>query len=211
MLIEDGLIPSTVEEVADFGFGGGGGTIALADVYPKAIVTAIDNASTQQLRLRYVRRDLPRWSGRIEVVEEDARIAARRLGSHDLVLASRPNMADPRKTTTWEEDSLFKAENFIALAEMTELQSGTALVGYNPEEDPGVLNELTKRVDASKLFNELVRYGVENGDEWLVLSGVNQAALAEAKENPKILLTSVGKKEPSYVELQRIWRNADGS
>lgn len=180
-------------------------------MFQEAIITAIDNASSQQLRMKYVRRDLPRWTSRIEVIQEDARAVAQKLGPHDLVLASRPNMVDPRKSTTWEEDSLFIAGNFIALAEMTEPKSGVVLVGYNPDEDPGALWELAKRVDTGKLFNKLVRYGVENGDEWLVLSGVNQAALAEAKENPKILLTSVGKKEPSYVELQRIWRNADGS
>ncbi|MEK7111679.1 MAG: class I SAM-dependent methyltransferase [Patescibacteria group bacterium] len=121
---KDGLIPSTVSRAADVGYGSGGGTVALADLFPKAIVTAIDNASSQQLHMQYLRRDLPRWSGRIEAIEEDARIAAQKHGAHDLVLASRPNMVDPGKSTTWEEDSVFIARNFVALAEMAEPQSG---------------------------------------------------------------------------------------
>ena len=207
----DGLIPSTIERVADVGYGSGGGTIALADLFPKAIVTAIDNASSQQLRMQYLCRDLPRWTSRIEVIEEDARTVAQKLGTHDLVLASRPNMVDAKKSTTWEEDSLFIAGNFIALAAMVEPQSGTVLVGYNSDEDPGVLWELAKRVDTGKLFNRIVRYGVENGDDWLVLSGVKQEVLEQAKSDSRVILTVVGKKEPSHIELRRIWRDADDS
>ena len=210
----DGLIPSKVQRAADVGYGSGGGTIALADLFPKAIITAIDDASSQQLRMEYFRRDLPQWTSRIEVVEEDARTAARKLEAHDLVLASRPNMVNPRQSresTTWEEDSLFIAENFIALAIMAEPQSGTVLVGYHPHEDPGALWEIAKRVDAGKIFNKLVRYGVENGDDWLILSGVKQKVLDQAKSDPSILLTVIGKKEPTHIELRRIWRNADDS
>lgn len=203
---KDGLIPSTVSRAADVGYGSGGGTVALADLFPKAIVTAIDNASSQQLHMQYLRRDLPRWSGRIEAIEEDVRIAAQKHGAHDLVLASRPNMVDPGKSTTWEEDSVFIARNFVALAEMAEPQSGKILVGYNSDEDPGALLELAKRVDAGKLFGQLVRYGVKNGDDWLVLSGVKPEILEKAKTDPKILLTDIGRKIPTTEELKNLWK-----
>lgn len=209
-LRDDGLIPDDIKKAADVGFGSGAGSIALAELFHQAIVTAIDNASSQQDHPDYCRRKLPKWTSRLEIILDDAREAAPKLGGHDLVLASRPNMVDQRRGMSWEDDSLFIAGNFIALAEMAEPQQGVVLVGYNPHEDPGALWELAKRVDTGKLFNKLVRYGVENGDDWLVLSGVNQAVLAEARTTPEILLTSVGKKEPSSVELQRLWRNADG-
>lgn len=213
-LRDEGLIPDRLGKAVDVGFGSGAGSIALAELFRQATITAIDNASSQQNDPDYFRRKLPKWTGRLEVVLDDVREVATKLGTHELVLSSRPNMVNPRQSrelTTWEEDSLFIAKNFIALAEMTEPQSGTALVGYNPHEDPGALWEIAKRVDTGKLFNKLVRYGVENGDDWLILSGVKQKVLDQAKSDPSILLTVIGKKESTHIELRRIWRNADGS
>lgn len=210
-LRDEGLIPNDIEKAADVGFGSGAGSVALAELFHQAIVTAIDNASSQQNDHDYHRRKLPKWTSRLEIVLDDVREVAPKIGYHDLVLVSRPNMANPQRSATWEEDSMFMARNFIALAEMTKPQSGVALVGYNPHEDPGALWELAKRVDTGKLFNDLKRYRVEHGDEWLILSQVNKKALEEAKLNPKAILTSIGKKEPSWVELRELWRNADGS
>lgn len=201
------LVPDQLEKAADVGFGSGAGSIVLAELFPQAIITAIDNASSQQNHPDYYCRNFPKWTSRIETVLDDAREAAPKLGVHDLVLASRPNMVDHRKKTTWEEGSLFIAGNFIALAEMTEPKSGVALVGYNPHEDPGALWELAKRVDVGKLFNRLVRYEVENGDDWLVLSGVKQEVLKKAKRDRTIILTDIGKKIPNTEELKNLWKS----
>lgn len=214
VLRNEQLIPDDLEKAADVGFGSGAGSIALAELFPRATITAIDNASSQQNHPDYFRRKLPKWTSRFEVILGDAREVAPKLGHHELVLALRPNMVDPRQSresTTWEEDSLFMARNFIALAAMAEPQSGTTLVGYNPHEDPGALWEIAKRVDTGKLFNKLVRYVVENGDEWLILSGVKQEVLEQANLDPRTILTDVGRKEPSHIELRKLWRDADGS
>lgn len=210
-LREDGLVPSKIDRAADVGFGSGGGSIALADIFQKAVITAVDNASAQQNHPQYRRRELPRWTSRFEVVSEDMKMAAPKIGRQDIVLASRIPFSDMDNPINWKDDSISAAQTLVALALMAEPETGVVLVGYDPDEDPGALWELAKRVDTGKLFNRLVRYGVEDGDDWLVMSGVKQKALEDAKANPEILLTSVGKKEPSWVELQRLWCNVDGS
>lgn len=205
-LQDDGLIPNVIERAVDVGFGSGGGSIALADIFPKAVIAAVDNASAQQNHPQYRRRELPRWTSRFEFVPEDLKVAAPKLGNHDIVLASRIPFSDMDRPINWKDDSISAAQTLVALALMVEPETGTVLVGYDPHEDPGALWELAKRVDTGKLFNKLGRYGVKNGDDWLVLSGVKQEVLKKAKTDPKILLTDIGKKLPTMEELKNLWK-----
>lgn len=212
VLRDDGLIPNTVERAADVGFGSGGGSIALAELFPQAIVTAIDDASSQQGFSRYRRRTLPRWTSRIEFVPDDLKAVASKLGGNDIVLASRIPFSDMNKRVDWKIDSLDAAKTLVALALLVKPKTGVVIVGYDPHEDPGALWELGKRLDAGKLFSNLKRYQVENGDDWLVLGGVDQGALIASKSDPEILLTDVGKKLPpmsSFAEYLKLNRSLD--
>lgn len=203
-LREDGLVPSKIDRAADVGFGSGGGSIALADIFPKAVITAVDNASAQQNHPQYHRRELPRWTSRFEVVSEDMKMAAPKLGRQDIVLASRIPFSDMDNPINWKDDSIFAAQTLVALALMVEPDTGTLLVGYDPHEDPGALWELSKRLDAGKIFRNLIRYQVKNGDDWLVLNGVKKNELITSKSDPEILLTDIGKKLPSMEELKNL-------
>lgn len=205
-LREDGLVPSKIDRAADVGFGSGGGSIALADIFPKAVITAVDNASAQQNHPQYRRRELPRWTSRFEVVSEDMKMAAPKLGRQDIVLASRIPFSDMDNPINWKDDSIFAARTLVALALMVEPDTGTLLVGYDPHEDPGALFELAKRVDTGMIFINLGRFRVEHGDDWLILSGVKQQVLDLAKFQPEILLTDIGKKLPTMEELKNLWK-----
>jgi len=208
----EGLIPDKIERVADVGYGSGAGSIAIADLFIEATITAIDNSSSQQNYPDYHRRPLPCWTSRFEAVSNDVKKVAPKLEHHDIVLASRIPFSDMNKKVDWRVDSLDAAETFIALTLLVKPETGVVLIGYEPHEDPGALWELEKRIDSGKLFNNLMRYQVENGDDWLVLKGVKRDALIASQSDPEILLTEIGKKLPpinSFAEYLRLDRSHD--
>jgi hypothetical protein len=192
VLRNEQLIPDKLEKVADVGFGSGAGSIALAELFRQATITAIDNASSQQNNPDYRRRVLPRWTSRLKDVSDDVKKVAPELGFHNVVMASRIPFSDLESPVDWKEDSLMAARTFVALASLAEPEKGVVLVGYNPHEDPGALWELTQRVNPGNLFKNLTRYQVEHGDDWLVARGVKKDILQEAKSKPEMLLTKLG-------------------
>lgn len=197
VLQKNGYLPREAKRVIDVGSGSGGGSLALTDLFPHALITAVDNASTQQDDSRYQLEKLPGWTSIIEFYPHDIRDFAPTLKPHDVVVASRLPFSD-RWHPTWRRACLHAAEMLITLSLLSEPEKGVVLVGYERQEDPDTLPVLHASLRFGELFRSSRIASVRRGDDWLVLSQMNSVVFRAARADPDVLLTDYGKTERRF-------------